>query len=77
MKDLLIEMLFDIPDILMLLEFFRKKRKIIYSILESFIFVFVFSVIIVFAEYDVECIFSIVKVLLILILSIIQWRITK
>ena len=77
MKDLLIEMLFDIPAILMLLEFFRKKRKIIYSILESFIFVFVFSVIIVFAEYDVECIFSIVKVLLILILSIIQWRITK
>lgn len=54
MKDLLIEMLFDIPDILMLLEFFRKKRKIIYSILESFIFVFVFSVIIVFAEYDVD-----------------------
>lgn len=77
MKDLLIEMFFDIPTILMLLEFFRKRRKIIYSILESFIFVFVFVVIIVFAEYDIECIFSIVKVLLILILSIIQWRITK
>lgn len=77
MKDFFIEILFDIPTIVMLIEFFSKKTKIIRSILDSIVFVCLFTAVIVFTDYDTECLFSIIKVLLILIFSIIQWKINK